>query len=289
MPQFPLYAFVAVLLALLGAAFTGHLPPADLVRDVLLLALPGAGAVLRSLRPASATAAAEVRILRGGQLLDLVALAQRLLAAEHPAVKEAGAQLGELLSLQPARPQLPAGTELGLLEQLGALSLRWANQPSKQAQAEELLAILDKHMDRAEAALPAALRPPAIPPIALFLLLPLLALAPSCASWPAWRSALAGCGVQIAPAGVEAGVALALRGGDGWTAALAGLASTYGDCLVKAQVLRHAQGEGPEPPRSQAVAAPLEGLIGGELTASSSQVSKAEAERRAAAWLRGHR
>jgi len=242
MPQIPVIAFLAVLLALLGAAFTGHLPPADLVRDLLLLALPGAGAVLRSLRPASAPAAAEVRILGGGQLLDLVALAQRLLAAEHPAVKEAGAQLGELLSLQPAAPA-------------------------------------------AVRSVPPV--PPNLPPA--LLLLPLLTLAPSCASWPAWRSALASCGVQIAPAGVEAGVALALRGGDGWAAALAGLASTYGDCLVKAQVLRHAQGEGPEPPRSQAVAAPLEGLIGGELTASSSQVSKAEAERRAAAWLAGRR
>jgi hypothetical protein len=82
-------------------------------------------------------------------------------------------------------------------------------------------------------------------------------------------------------------VALALRGGDGWAAALAGLATTYGDCLVKAQVLRHAQGEGPEPPRSQAIAAPLEGLIGGELTASSSVVTKEEAQRRAQAWMAG--
>lgn len=292
MPQFPLVAFLAVLCALLGAAFTGHLPPADLVRDLLLLALPGAGAVLRSLRPAGA-AAAEVRILGGAQLLDLVALAQRLMAAEHPAVREAGAQLGELLSLQPGQPaeSLPAVDIEAAIE-----STWWRYDRERKQSGDErytwkkyIRAAFDGQLGVAPTPAPARSTPPSLPPAALAFLVPFLLLMPSCASWPAWRAALAGCGVQMAPAGVEAGVALALRGGDGWAAALAGLATTYGDCLVKAQVLRHAQGEGPEPPRSQAIAAPLEGLIGGELTAAPSAATRAQAQERAAAWLRGHR
>jgi len=132
--------------------------------------------------------------------------------------------------------------------------------------------------------------PPSLPPAALAFLVPFLLLAPSCASWPAWRSALAACGVQVAPAGVQSGVALALHKGEGWAEALGELVSTYGGCLVKAQVQAHADGAGSDPPRAQAETAPLATLIGGgELAAGPSAVTRAEAQQRAAAWLRGHR
>ncbi len=136
---------------------------------------------------------------------------------------------------------------------------------------------------------PARSTPPSLPPAALLLLLPFLLLAPSCAGWPAWRSALAACGVQVAPAGVQSGVALALHKGEGWAEALGELVSIYGGCLVKAQVQAHAEGAGSDPPRAQAEAAPLASLIGGELAAAPSAVTKELAQQRAQAWLKGHR
>ena len=259
--------------ALLVGAFTGHVPPEQLAAGAALLLVPGADRFAPLLR----------------QLLRL--------GPAQPALPSRDLTTDEMRAFIEAAARAAYeryGDACGWRTVGGGGMPRWADQ-------HERLRLCWREAARGALGLQPGVNPgelapvvpailPTTPPIALLLfLLPLLALAPSCASWPAWRGALAACGVQMAPAGVEAGVALALRGGDGWAAALAGLASTYGDCLVKAQVLRHAQGEGPEPPRSQAVAAPLEGLIGGELTASSSQVSKAEAERRAAAWLRGHR
>lgn len=66
-----------------------------------------------------------------------------------------------------------------------------------------------------------------------------------------WQGSLARCGLLMAPAGATDGVALALRGGEGWQESLARLVLSYGECVVKAEVQRHAEGLGPEPPSAQ--------------------------------------
>mgnify|MGYP000729915560 CR=1 FL=1 len=131
--------------------------------------------------------------------------------------------------------------------------------------------------------------PPPRPGDLVLLLCLLPAFSTGCASWPAWRSALASCGVQVAPQGVQTGVALALHRGEGWEAALGDLVTIYGGCLIKAQVLAHAQGAGADPPQA-ADAVPMAALLGGDLTADSGrQVSREVAQQRAQAWLQGHR
>lgn len=122
------------------------------------------------------------------------------------------------------------------------------------------------------------------------ILTPVLAI-PGCVALNGYLKSLANCGVQIAPAGVQAGVALALSRGDGWEAALATMLSTYGQCLVKAEVARHAAGEGPEPPHIQAAALAtlLPPDLSGELGAGPPAVSKEERAARARAWLAGRR
>lgn len=125
-------------------------------------------------------------------------------------------------------------------------------------------------------------RPP-IPPAAAAVLLLLL---PGCANWPEWRAALTACGVQLAPAGVTTGVALALHKGEGWQDALESLVGTYGECLIKAEVLKHLQGEGPPPtPQAIAAVAPVLESGGGELTARPRLQPPAVVQARARAWL----
>lgn len=168
---------------------------------------------------------------------------------------------------------LPANTELTLLNQLGELSLRWSAQPTSKQQAAELLAILDQHMDRAEAALPAALRPPTPPrprPGELVLLLALLVLQPACAL----RGALLACAAsEVAPA-VSTAAELALHQGEGWQDALARLVVRAGECAVRAAV--------------RAVAERPVGAAPATLVAAAG-VSPQDVQLRAQAWLQGRR
>lgn len=263
--------------ALLVGAFTGHVAPEQLAAGAALLLAPGAdrfAPLLRQLlRPAGGAPAAPGQ---PGLLTLPTEEVHRLAGVAYESY--AAATGGKTFDGRPMPTWEEARARIGhawAAAVTGVLSNQ-ANQP------------ILRLVPPAPPPPPAA--PPSLPPIALLLLLlPLLALAPSCASWPAWRSALAACGVQVAPAGVQSGVALALHKGEGWTEALGELVSLYGGCLVKAQVQAHADGAGADPPRAQAETAPLATLIGGELAAGPSAVTRAEAQQRAAAWLRGHR
>jgi len=258
----PLTLLLPILLgvALLVGAMTGHLTPEQLAAGAALLLVPGAdrfGPLLR-------------------QLLQSPAPSDPTEAAAQAAYERYGDACGWKVV---GGGQMP----------------RWADQqPRLRAcwrEAARGVLGLQPSVTPGELApvAPPPATPPGLPPAALAFLVPFLLLAPSCASWPAWRAALAACGVQVAPAGVQSGVALALHKGDGWEEALGELVATYGGCLIKAQVQAHAEGAGSDPPRAQAETAPLASLIGGELGAAPSAVTRAEAQQRAAAWLRGHR
>lgn len=323
----PIITAVALALAL-GLYFAGFLSPDGLLAALTFAGLPGADALVRALRQRGAPVLAPLaaaraegiesaarlayerygdacgwRTVGGGQMPRWADQHERLRLCWREAARGAlglqpGVNPGELAPVVPAiLPTTPPADPLPAVDIEAAIESTWLSYDRERKQSGDerytwkkyIRAAFDGQLGVAPTP-PARSTPPSLPPIALLLLLlPLLALAPSCASWPAWRSALAACGVQVAPAGVQSGVALALHKGEGWAEALGELVSTYGGCLVKAQVQAHADGAGSDPPRAQAETAPLASLIGGELSAAPSAVTRAEAQQRAAAWLRGHR
>lgn len=177
----------------------------------------------------------------------------------------------------------------GVLGVQAALTLRMAWTAACRAAVAEWRQLL---LQRAWRGDPPEPHDPAIPPlppragtiVSSVVLLVALGLA-GCAS--GWQASLARCGLAMAPAGVESGVALALRGGEGWQDALGRLVVGYGECVVKAEVQRHADGQGPEPPSARASALTVEGhgeLAARPVAAVTREVAQGRARLALAGW-----
>lgn len=137
---------------------------------------------------------------------------------------------------------------------------------------------LERRRYRGRLAIP---QPPPRPPAVVVLLL--LGLS-ACAN--PYVRALGQCGIREAPGALQDGVAVALRSGEGWETALGGLVLRFSDCLVRAEVLRHAMGDGPEPPaaKASAICAP-ESAPNGCAPGGPPPVSREESVNRAHRWL----
>jgi len=253
-----LAAFVCCLLSALGV-----LPPGVTTGVLVALPLPGLDALWRALGPV-------LRELRARAAIETV--------TAEPLRPEL---------LHPAQQRLPTSTAVTLdapPERAALQELLRHQQAEDNAQTIEARCLAKVGRQRAAAAATELLRALAL---MLMILIPVLAV-PGCAALNGYLASLKNCGVQLAPAGVQAGVSLALSRGAGWEAALASLLGTYGECLVKAEVQRHADGAGPEPPRVQAAALATllpPDLTAGELGAAPSAVSADERRARARAWL----
>jgi len=252
-----LAAFVCCLLSALGV-----LPPGVTTGVLVALPLPGLDALWRALAPV-------LRELRARAAIEMV--------TAEPLRPEL---------LRPAPPRLPTTSAATLdapPERAALQELLRHQQAEDNAQTIEARCLAKVGRQRAAAAAAELLRALVL---MIAILAPVLAVS-GCAALNGYLKSLADCGVQIAPAGVQGGVALALSRGAGWEAALATLVSAYGECLVKAEVQRHAAGEGPEPPHIQAAA--LATLLppdpAGELGAGPPAVSREERAARARVWL----